>query len=48
MSKNHVALFLEVLGLVSVSVGAALWSVVAGFVVAGLALVVFGLAVERL
>ena len=48
MSKNHVALFLEVVGLASVVVGAALWSVVAGFVVAGVALVLFGLAVERM
>ena len=48
MSKNHVALVLEVLGLASVTAGAALWSIVAGFVVLGLSLVLFGLAVERL
>lgn len=47
MSKNHVALLLEVAGLVSLTVGAALFSVIAGLVVAGVALVLFGLAVER-
>ena len=48
MSKNHAALVLEVLGLVSITAGAALWSLVAGLVVAGVSLVLFGLAVERL
>ena len=48
MSKNHVALVLEVLGLASVTAGAAMVSVVAGLVVAGVCLVLFGLAVERL
>jgi hypothetical protein len=48
MSKTHAALLLEVLGVCSLTAGAFLVSVVAGLVVAGVALVLFGLAVERL
>lgn len=47
MSKNHAALALEVAGFASLTAGAALVSLVAGLVVAGFALVLFGLAVER-
>ena len=48
MSKNHVALVLEVLGLAAITAGAAFVSVVAGLVVGGIALLLFGLAVERI
>lgn len=47
MSKTHVALLLEVVGLALVTAGFALWSMIAGLIVGGVAIVLFGLAVER-
>lgn len=42
-----VAMVLQVLGLVAIVAGAALFSPVAGFLVGGLALVVIGITLEK-
>lgn len=47
MDKKQTATLLEAAGVLLTSIGAAVWSVPAGFVVAGVGAVLFGVALER-
>lgn len=47
MDKKRAALLLEAAGVASTTAGVAIWSVAAGFVVAGIGSVLFGIALER-